>query len=148
MCFPPSCVHIWFVSCPRLGDYEFILFQLCLSYYLQLNGVFSSCLFGSVSLLLINSLLLVFMRVCPTLSCPALSILKTVILSLSSSRCSSFLPAVCTVTGEAFIWKVTPPQNEKFVFGTQFKIFLMKTGRLVTVPLTAKQWTLSRHRKV
>ncbi len=51
--------------------------------------------------------------------------------------------------------RVTPPQNENyvinhlppcrskpvkalFVFGTQFKIFWMKTGRLVTVPLTAK----------
>ncbi len=51
--------------------------------------------------------------------------------------------------------RVTPPQNDNvvinhlppcrskpvkalFVFGTQFKIFWMKTGRLVTVPLTAK----------
>ncbi len=30
------------------------------------------------------------------------------------------------------------PVNASFVFGTQFKIFWMKTGRLVTVPLTAK----------
>ncbi len=35
-----------------------------------------------------------------------------------------------------------------FIFGTQFKIFWMKTGSLVTVPLTAKYLTLSRPRKV
>ncbi len=34
MCFPPSCVLIWFVSCPRLGDYELILFQMCFCDYL------------------------------------------------------------------------------------------------------------------
>ncbi len=37
------------------------------------------------------------------------------------------------------------PVKALFVFVT---IFWMKTGRLVTVPLTAKQSTLSRHRKV
>ncbi len=35
-----------------------------------------------------------------------------------------------------------------YVSGTQFKIFGMKTRRLVTVPLTAKQMALSRPRKV
>ncbi len=30
------------------------------------------------------------------------------------------------------------PVKASFVFGTQFKIFWMKTGRLVAVPLTAK----------
>ncbi len=34
MCFPPYCVLIWFVSCPRLGDYELILFQMCFCDYL------------------------------------------------------------------------------------------------------------------
>ncbi len=61
---------------------------------------------------------------------------------------------------QKYILGFTPPQNENFVinhlppcrsktikalfvFGTQFKIFWMKTGRLVTVPLTAKQLTLT-----
>ncbi len=62
-------------------------------------------------------------------------------------------------------YRVTPPQKENFVinhltpcrskpvkasfvFGTQFKIFWMKTGRFVTVPLTAKQLTLSKPTRI
>ncbi len=33
---------------------------------------------------------------------------------------------------------LSKPVKALFVFGTQFKIFLMKTGRLVTAPSTAK----------
>ncbi len=36
------------------------------------------------------------------------------------------------------------PVKALFGFGTQFKVFWMKTVRLVTVPLTAKQLTLSK----
>ncbi len=54
---------------------------------------------------------------------------------------------------ENFVINLLPPCRSKpvkalFVFGTQFKIFWMKAGRLVIVPLTAKQLTLSRPRKV
>ncbi len=36
----PSCVLIWFVSCPCLGVYELILCQLCFSYDLSLTCIF------------------------------------------------------------------------------------------------------------
>ncbi len=54
---------------------------------------------------------------------------------------------------EHFVINHLPPCRSKpikalFIFRTQFKIFWIKTGRLVTVPLTAKQLTLSRLRKV
>ncbi len=76
--FPPS-VSIFglfpFLKC----DYQFILIQRCLSHYL-----------------FIYSLVCVSL----SLSCPALFVYikRLIILTLSSSQCSSFLPAVFTVT--------------------------------------------------
>ncbi len=100
-CVPFSCVLIWFVSCPCLVS---LLVNSCPANYLWLSCV-----------VIVLSVQLVFVWSTPysrcfcvslALSCPALFELKTVILSLSTSPCSSFLPAVCTVSifNDLFLW--------------------------------------------
>ncbi len=91
-----SCVLIWLVSCPRL---VLLLVKSCpavFDYVRDYPVYLSSCLFSKCRLVYS---LLPGVHVClPCLVLPCLDLLKTVILSLSSSSCSSFLPAVCTVT--------------------------------------------------
>ncbi len=100
-CVPASCVLIWLfgISCPCWVWLLVNSVQLCFSYCRWLSCVFTVL---SVQLVLVWSTRysLVFLSV-SALSCPALpclSTLKTVILRISSSPCSLFLPRVCTMT--------------------------------------------------
>ncbi len=92
-------VSLFGISCPCWVWLLVNSVQLCFSYCRWLSCVF---IVLSVQLVLVWSTRysLVFLSV-SALSCPALpclSTLKTVILRISSSPCSLFLPRVCTMT--------------------------------------------------
>ncbi len=99
-CVPASCVHIWFVSCPRLmwllvNSCPAVFMWLCVNYTVYLVPVFLS--FISSGLLVTPGVSCLSALPCPAMSSPD-ELLKTIIWVYVLVCVSLFLPAVCTVT--------------------------------------------------